>query len=309
MSQDDPADTIRAFIDLLFRYAEDGSYVSLRAFDQFDRGKPPVMVRAIKFSNAGAELIDAAQTVADYCDSLVAPAVFAPPICTFSSHRTARTADLQNGLVLSVEIDDVDPDAARQRLEGILGPVTCVVTSGSEWTNTETGEIKLKAHLHWRLSEPTTTPDDHDRLRQARSLAASLVGADPTGSPVVHPFRWPGSANRKNPAIIRMAKIAHSDGGAEINLVEALEALEEAMGSDGWQRADLKPQAATPGSAEAIDITTLLSAMGAIPNPGFDPGEIGFGLNSKLVQKESSEFSLWRAHAEAGTKLATSALS
>ena len=268
MFQDDPADTIRAFIELLFRYAEDGSYVSLRAFDQFDRGKPPVMVRAIKFSNSGAELIDAAQTVADYCDSLVAPAVFAPPICTFNSHRTARTADLQNGLVLSVEIDDVDPDAARQRLEGILGPVTCVVTSGSEWTNTETGEIKLKAHLHWRLSEPTTTPDDHDRLRQARSLAASLVGADPTGSPVVHPFRWPGSANRKNPAIIRMAAIAHSNGGAEINLVEALEALEEAMGADGWQRADIKPQSTTPGSAEAIDITTLLSAMGAIPNPG-----------------------------------------
>ena len=118
ISENDPAATIREFIALLFRYAEEGSYVSLRAFDQFDRGKPPVMALAVKVSGLIADLADSAQTVADYCDNLADPAVFAPPVCTFSTHRTARTADLQNGLVLSVEIDDVDPDAARQRLEG-----------------------------------------------------------------------------------------------------------------------------------------------------------------------------------------------
>ena len=270
ISDEDPAAAIREFITLLFRYAEEGSYVSLRAFNQFDRGKPPVMVLAVKIAGLIEDLADSAQTVADYCDTLADPAVFAPPICTFSTHRTARTADIQNGLVLSVEIDDVDPDAARQRLEGIIGPATCVVTSGSEWTSPETGEIKLKAHLHWRLSEPTTTPEEHDRLRRARSLAAALVGADPTGSPVVHPFRWPGSLNRKKPTAPRMAAIAHSNSAAEINLGEALDALEEVMGHDGWNVAT-GPQGAAGGAvgvAGDVDIGTLVSAMGAIPNPG-----------------------------------------
>ena len=270
ISDEDPAAAIREFITLLFRYAEEGSYVSLRAFNQFDRGKPPVMVLAVKIAGLIEDLADSAQTVADYCDNLSDPGVFAPPICTFSTHRTARTADIQNGLVLSVEIDDVDPDDARQRLEGIIGPATCVVTSGSEWTSPETGEIKLKAHLHWRLSEPTTAPEDHDRLRRARSLAAALVGADPTGSPVVHPFRWPGSLNRKKPTAPRMAAIAHSNSAAEINLGEALDALEEVMGHDGWNVAT-GPQGAAGGAvgvAGDVDIGTLVSAMGAIPNPG-----------------------------------------
>jgi hypothetical protein len=270
ISDEDPAAAIREFITLLFRYAEEGSYVSLRAFAQFDRGKPPVMVLAVKIAGLIEDLADSAQTVADYCDNLSDPGVFAPPICTFSTHRTARTADIQNGLVLSVEIDDVDPDDARQRLEGIIGPATCVVTSGSEWTSPETGEIKLKAHLHWRLSEPTTTPEEHDRLRRARSLAAALVGADPTGSPVVHPFRWPGSLNRKKPTAPRMAAIAHSNSAAEINLGEALDALEEVMGHDGWNVAT-GPQGAAGGAvgvAGDVDIGTLVSAMDAIPNPG-----------------------------------------
>jgi hypothetical protein len=270
ISDEDPAAAIREFITLLFRYAEEGSYVSLRAFAQFDRGKPPVMVLAVKIAGLIEDLADSAQTVADYCDNLSDPGVFAPPICTFSTHRTARTADIQNGLVLSVEIDDVDPDDARQRLEGIIGPATCVVTSGSEWTSPETGEIKLKAHLHWRLSEPTTTPEEHDRLRRARSLAAALVGADPTGSPVVHPFRWPGSLNRKKPTAPRMAAIAHSNSAAEINLGEALDALEEVMGYDGWNVAT-GPQGAAGGAvgvAGDVDVGTLVSAMGAIPNPG-----------------------------------------
>jgi len=267
ISDEDPAATIREFIALLFRYAEEGSFVSLRAFNQFDRGKPPVMVLAVKVTGLIADLADSAQTVADYCDTLADPAVFAPPVCTFRTHRTARTADIQNGLVLSVEIDDVDPDAARRRLEGIIGPATCVVTSGSEWTSPETGEIKPKAHLHWRLSEPTTTPEEHDRLRRARSLAAALIGADPTGSPVVHPFRWPGSLNRKKPDAPRMAAISHSNGAAEINLGDALDALEEVMGHDGWKVATA-PQGAAGGVAGDVDIGTLVSAMDAIPNPG-----------------------------------------
>jgi len=267
-SQDDSERAIRDFIALLFRYADDGSYVSLRAFDQFDRSKPPVMVRAVRFSDDGGNVAETAHTISEYCSGRASAAVFAPPICTFKTSSSARTADLQNGLVLSVEIDDVDPDDARQRLEGIIGPVTCVVASGSVWISPITGELKPKAHLHWRLSEPTTTPEDHDRLRQARSLAAALVGADPTGSPIVHPFRWPGSWNYKNPAAPRMASITHSDGNAEINLGEALEALEEVMGADGWKQADLRPQGAPGGSGEAADIGLLTEAMEAIPNPG-----------------------------------------
>ena len=218
-----------------------------------------MLIRSVAASSLDA-IVSAAMVAAEQSANTVEPSVFCPPICTFSNPNQARTADLANGLALSVELDDVDPDAARARLEGVLGRATVVSYSGSDWVNPVTGEIKPKIHIHWRLSEPTLDERDHMRLRQARELATVLVGADPTAKPVVHPLRWPGSWNCKTTP--RLSTIAAYDAAAEINLSEALEALETAIEAAGWTSADMPGEPATPEA----DIAVVQSAMAMIPN-------------------------------------------
>ena len=119
---------------------------------------------------------------------------------------------------------DQHPEEARQRLETLLGPATIVVASGGTWSDPATDEVQAKVHLHWRLTEPAFE-GDLKRLKEARQLAARLVGADPTTITVVHPMRWPGSVHRKGEA--RLARIvAQTDH--EINLGSALEILRDA---------------------------------------------------------------------------------
>jgi hypothetical protein len=253
---------IETFVSSLFRYADDNTCVSLRAFDQFDRTKPPVLINAVLINGEGlgrvvAEAVRGARETA----GLAAPAVFAPPICTFTNAQRARGVDLANGLALSVEIDEGDTVKAQQRLEGLLGPATVIVASGGEWTDAQTGEVFPKLHLHWRLSEPTREAEDHAKLRQARELAARLVGADPTGKPVVHPLRWPGSWNTKDEP--RLARIVALNDTAEIHLVEGLDALAEAIELAGLAKVDL-PRSGTP----TANVADIRDAMAAIPNAG-----------------------------------------
>jgi len=255
---------IATFVTDLFRYAEAGEYVSLRGFDQFRRDVPPVIIRAQQLGQDLNELVTAAVAAAQSCADHQEPAVFAPPICAFSNSEHARVVDISSELVVSVEVDDVDPDAARSILESMLGPATIVVSSGSDWTNPMTGEVKPKTHIHWRLNEPTRTPDDHQRLRHARDLAARLVGADPTGKPVVHPLRWPGSWNRKG--LPRMARIIDRNPDAEIDLGEALERLEEAISRAGFEEA-IGPRVSSDPQAP---VELVLAAFVAIPNPERD---------------------------------------
>src|SRR5262249_45753069 len=77
-------------------------------------------------------------------------------------------------------------------------------------------------HLHWRLKTPTRTPAGHALLREARELAANVVGADMTCAPIVHPVRWPGSWHRKTEPVL--ARVT-TNPEAEIDLNEALELL------------------------------------------------------------------------------------
>ncbi len=258
------AEEISRFVRTLFLYADDGGYVSLRAFDQFRHDVPPILIRPAYVNGAGLDaVISEAVRAARESDNTARPAVFAPPICTFINASRARVVDLENGLVLSVEIDEGDTTKARLFLESMLGPATVTVASGSDWTDPETGEVFPKLHLHWRLSEPTRDAEDHARLRQARNLAALLVGADPTGKPVVHPLRWPGSWNRKTTP--RMARIVAYNETAEIHLGEALEKLEEAAAAAGCARAGM-PRSGTPEAP----IPLVADAMRAIPNADAD---------------------------------------
>ena len=248
------------FIGALFRYTDSDTFASLRAFDQFQRGVAAEFIRSIKINGSLEPLIDAAIKAARDAANADHPVVFAPPVCTFTNPDRARTEDLANGLALSVEIDEGDTHAARQRLEGLLGPPTVVMTSGGEWVDQNTGQIHAKMHLHWRLSEPTRDPEDHERLRSARDMAARLIGADPTGKPVVHPLRWPGSWNTKAAKPV-MARIAQLNETAEINLPDALDALSDAIEAAGMAAAEL-PRSGNP----TAPLPLLAAAMATIPN-------------------------------------------
>lgn len=253
---------LRAFMSAVFRYATQGTYIALRGFGEGARNVPAFLVRPLKVNGSPEAMLTQVAAAAEDCAQADAPAVFAPPICTFSNPHSAKGIDVADGVTLSVEIDNGDPDKARQRLEGLIGTATVVVRSGSDWTDPETGEIKPKLHLHWRLSEPATTHTEHETLRQARVIAATLVGADPTGAPVSHPFRWPGSWHRK--AKPRLTTGTYNDD-AEINLSEALDALESAMEAEGRARAEM-PFSGTPEAP----LRDVASAMAAIPNPASD---------------------------------------
>jgi len=207
---------IRTFVDCLFRYADAGTLVGLRSFthdkdDQIARiqGWPQV-------DSGNARLIAAAVRAATESANSPIGLVFAPPVATFTEQvagqkQQARLVDLANGLCISVELDEGDIGALRQKLEGLLGLATVVVASGGVWIDPETGEIHDKLHLHWRLSEPTLAPDEHAKLRAARNSAALLVGADMTAVPLVHPLRWPGSWHCKDKSAPKPCRILASD--------------------------------------------------------------------------------------------------
>ena len=199
------AGEIERFVNTLFRYADADTFVSLRAFDQFDDSKPPVFIKPYRINENGLRpIIKAATHWAQHAADSAMPVVFAPPVATLTNDKHAGAADLANGIALSVDLD-ANPAAGRARLEGLLGPATVVVASGSQWTDPGTNEVKPKVHLHWRLSEATADAADHALLRQARYLAAVLVGGDKTAASPVHPLRWPGSWNVKRaPRMARM---------------------------------------------------------------------------------------------------------
>jgi len=212
-----------AFFDATCRYAEPGTFLSLRAF--YDDASEVFAVSGHQVPDDLTALHPQIIAMAGRAALAGRPVVFAPPLATFSSLKNATEADLANGLCLSVELDET-PTAARAKLENLLGPATVVVSSGGEWLETETGELHDKLHLHWRLNEPTRSKEDHVRLKEARAMAAELVGGDRSNKPIVHPIRWPGSWHRKgNPRLARIVTLAD----VELDLAESLERLQEAV--------------------------------------------------------------------------------
>jgi len=209
-----------AFMKALFVYADDGTFLALRAFrDDSKRNEPAILTKGIQ--------VDSANPVEEVCAAIIeaanypTPAVFCPPIATFKEATGAKTEGLANGVGLSVECDS-EPSSALARLSAILGPPTVVAASGGMWTNLDTGEVEPKLHLHWRLNEPTRDQADHERLYTARLRATRIVGADATSVPLVHPFRWPGSWHRKGEP--QLAGIVSATKN-EIDLGDALERL------------------------------------------------------------------------------------
>ena len=147
---------------------------------------------------------------------------FVPPLATFGNNQTATEQDITEGFTVTVECDEC-PDAARAKLEAILGPATTVISSGGIW-NDGNGGAQDKLHLHWRLAQPARGRDDLIKLKRAREICAHLVDADPTSIPICHPIRWPGSWHRK--AEPRLTEIVACNPDVEIELGAALAKLE-----------------------------------------------------------------------------------
>lgn len=219
---------IGLFVDALFRYADPGSHVALRAFrDDVDGVWNPSAWSTPAIPKIGlGPVVDAAVKLAEACAAATEKVVFAPPVATFKSANGAAEKDIANGLDLMVECDAA-PEKARQRLENLLGPATVPVSSGGVWVDPETGMGQAKLHLHWRLTKPTRDFVDHVRLKEARRLAMILAGSDGTAVPLVHPLRWPGSWHRKSEP--KLARIINLRAEAEIKLGEAFERLQEAV--------------------------------------------------------------------------------
>ena len=217
------------FIDAMFRHADEGTFVSLRCFPEARDQKTLPIITSSQLNGDPGKLVDEAVHMAQVAVDQAAPWAFAPPIASFRIPLKAREADLACGLVLSVEADH-DPARARQRLEFLLGPATVVVASGGQWTDPATGEVQDKLHLHWRLREPARTTEEHAALKQARDLACTQVGADPTTKTIVHPLRWPGSWHRKaEPRLCRIVALTDS----ELDLGEALDVLSDLHPGEG----------------------------------------------------------------------------
>jgi hypothetical protein len=220
---------IETFVLALFKHATADHWVSLRAFFEDSTNLPPFNITPIKLNGNFNVLIDQAYHVAELAAHNHKKVVFCPPIATFTNNRRAREADLAEGLALSVECD-AHAEAARVKLEELLGLPTVVVASGGEWTNPKTGEPEPKLHAHYRLKAPAGSKGEQEKLKQARKLAAKIVGGDPSNVPLVHPIRWPGSLHRKGDP--KLCHIVSLNPDAEINLDTALGILQKAAGND-----------------------------------------------------------------------------
>jgi hypothetical protein len=212
-------DQIEIFTEALFRHAGRDGFVSVRAF--LENGGAAFRISPVALKGGLRFLIEVAEDDVRRAAQHPQKVVFCPPLAVFSNKDRAREVDIVLGLVLSVECDQ-HPHEATTKLEGILGPATIVAASGGKWVDPQTGELHDKLHLHWRLRSPARG-SDLAKLKQARDLAARIVGGDPSNKSICHPIRWPGSWHRKAEPVLCAIKTADPD--AEIDLESALAAL------------------------------------------------------------------------------------
>src|SRR5438034_219777 len=194
-------DQLEIFVEAIFRHAGTRGFLAVRTFLEGENKKfrftPTSLAGGLRFA------VDVAADDAFRAANYPKATVFCPPLAVFGTNDRAREEDIVLGLALSVELDQ-HPQLARESLEKLIGPPTIVVRSGGTWTDPATGEACDKLHVHWRLANPAQG-EDLAKLKQARDLAARIVGADPSNKPVCHPIRWPGSWHKK--AAPRLCKI------------------------------------------------------------------------------------------------------
>jgi hypothetical protein len=238
---------IATFAHAMFKHASTGSWVSLRAFPDDDDTRP-FRITPIQLNGDLGPLIDAAYAEARKAANVKRKVVFCPPVATFTNNEYARQEDLCDGLDLAVELDH-DPQASLEKLEQLIGPATIVVESGGV---TAEGEPKL--HGHWRLASPARTKTELVQLKEARILACTMVGGDPTHAPISHPIRCPGSWHRKGEP--KLCRIKDHRPDVEIDLADALAKLKTVAASK--QKAEVSASASGQGTS---DLSELLQAV------------------------------------------------
>jgi putative DNA primase/helicase len=253
---------IEIFVKAIFRHAGTSGFVAIRAFSEGDYGRA-FALRATSLERGLGAVIDAAEEIANRAARDPGPVNFCPPLAIFTNEDYARQEDIAAGLVITVECDS-QPNSALDTLRQIIGEPTVIVKSGGVWVNGAGGEPKL--HLHWRLAVPARDNESITKLKQARTIATTIVGGDPTNNPVNHPIRWPGSWHRK--AEPRLCEIVGLNADREVELDEALAALKRAAppeaAADAGQRQSGRP--------EATD-AEVSAALKVIPNDFADEGE------------------------------------
>jgi hypothetical protein len=255
------AAAIESFCSAMFKHAQPRGFVSLRAFRDDGKSDKAIFIEPISIGHP--QFIEVVIERVRQAAAWHQPTVFCPPVMTFRTAENAKTENILEGVAISVECDR-NPAAALATLRPLLGEPTMASASGGEWQNPDSGEVERKLHLHWRLTRPTETNEDHLRLREARDIATRLVGGDPTAIPLVHPLRWPGSWHRKKEP--RLAEIVLQTDN-EIGLSTTLDILREVAGSTDPRsgKCSEKLQAANPDD--------IGKALRVIPNDSVDWAE------------------------------------
>lgn len=247
-------DQINKFLNTIFKHcALNEGYVALRAFAH--ESQQPTHQEWRKFDVSLPERVTTVATMVAHFLQSEKSSVFCPPVCLFSLPTKAIEDNVLCAPAITVELDS-NPTDALDTLRAILGEPTCIVASGGTWE----GQDKL--HLHWRLERPATGPD-LPMLKLVRRFAASIVKADMTAVPVVHPLRWPGSWHTKGEP--RLCRIIGGDEHRDVNLYDAyaqlseiaaqmdIEGLSEEVNVEGFKTDD-------PWTADALNAAAELIA-------------------------------------------------
>lgn len=259
---------MRLFLNTIFKHcAATEGWVVLRAFEHEREGAAIVNMWVPFDRDLSLIAIETATHVANRAGER--RAVFSPPVAVFGEgmndkgdKRFGGERNVIAAPAVVVELDS-NPQAALEKLVGVLGEPTLVIASGGVW------EGQPKLHVYWRLGEPARTPEDRATLKHVRLMAARLVGADESGVSLSHPMRWPGSWHTKGAP--QLCKIIGGEHGRDIKLSWAADALQEAIDEAGidLDKRHSSDRADRNGfkTEKAWSRDALFAAADLIPNP------------------------------------------
>jgi archaellum biogenesis ATPase FlaH len=240
---------LEIFFRALFQNANSG-YISLRGFKSDNT--PAFKPESYLFDDR--QLLISSERLANFTVSLP-KAVFCTPSSTFKVPDRATEKVIANGIAITVDFDNVDPQKSREILEDIFGPATLVIASGGQWQDNQTGNFKPKLHMHWRLTNPTKTQKDHERLKQVRKRAAQISSGDLSASSPAHPMRVPGSWHTKvEPKLCRILECRE-----EVQI--SLEFAEAALGLKCSSKSLSKPLSLNDGHRNPQNTNFGLAAL------------------------------------------------
>src|SRR4051794_284071 len=86
---------VQQFIKALFRYADEGTFVALRAFDDLHGNEKAAFVEGVEVDSP--HLLDRVCARIAEAANAPQPLVFCPPVATFKTPYGAKADDLANG--------------------------------------------------------------------------------------------------------------------------------------------------------------------------------------------------------------------